>query len=67
MAIDQQYFNARTWSAFGMNLEQVRYLQDITDKINTIEVGSTADQTDQELQDRVQPLVNSMTFLLAGC
>ena len=61
-----QYFNARTWGAFGFNLEQIRYLQDLTDKLNTVEEGATGDQTVQEVQDKVQPLVNSMTFMLMG-
>ena len=61
-----QYFNARAWGAFGLSLEQISFLQELTSKINTIEAGATADLTDQEVQDKAQPLVNSMTFMLMG-
>jgi hypothetical protein len=61
-----QYFNARTWGAFGFNLEQIRYLQDLTDKLNTVEEGAEVNPADQEVQNQVQPLVNSMAFMLMG-
>lgn len=60
-----QYFNARTWSAFGMNLEQVRYLQELTDKLNTVETGATGDPTDSEVVTAYNAEVDVVTQALA--
>lgn len=44
-----QYFNARLWSAAGFNQQQVRFLEELIDKLNLVETGATADLTAAEI------------------
>ncbi len=45
-----EYFNARAWGALGLNSQQIQYLNDLTSKLNGIEDGATADQTNAEIE-----------------
>ena len=44
-----QYFDSRSWALAGLNLQQIRYLGELTDKLNTIETGATVGPTDSEV------------------
>lgn len=49
MADTQKYFNARAWAGI-LDLQQVRYLEEITRKVNGIEAGATGDQSETEIE-----------------
>ena len=60
-----EYFNARTWGALGLDLTQMRFLDDLTSKLNTIEESATADQTDAEIVTAYNNEVDVVTQALA--
>lgn len=60
-----QYFNARTWGALGFNLEQIRYLQDLTDKLNTISEGAEANPADVDIVASYNAVVAIVTQAIA--
>lgn len=60
-----QYFDSRAWSEFGLTKQQIRYLDDLTRKLNTVEESATAN-TDAELLELAQAQANTMQFLLMG-
>tara|TARA_R110000868_G_scaffold144716_1_gene364026 strand:- start:36 stop:434 length:399 start_codon:yes stop_codon:yes gene_type:complete len=44
-----EYFDSRAWGLLGMNLQQIRYLDDLTRKLNAIEEDATATNTADDL------------------
>jgi hypothetical protein len=60
-----EYFDARAWGLLGMNLQQIRYLDQITTKLNGIETAATADQTDAEVETAYNNQVSVVTQALA--
>lgn len=55
------YFDARAWGLLGMNLQQIRYLDSITSKLNTMEEAATADMTDAEIETAYNAQVSVVT------
>ena len=60
-----EYFDARAWGLLGMNLQQLRYLDQITTKLNGIEENATADKTDAEVEEAYNNQVTVVTQALA--
>ena len=56
-----EYFNARTWGALGLNSQQLRYLDELTNKLNTVEAGATSDQTNAEIETAYNAQVSIVT------
>lgn len=45
-----EYFNARTWGALGLDLTQIRFLDDLTSKLNAIDDEATATNTADDIE-----------------
>ncbi len=60
-----EYFNARMWSAIGLNRQQIIYLDGLTTKLNGVEEGATADQTNAEIEAAYNAQVDVVTQVLA--
>lgn len=61
-----EYFDSRSWGEVGLSRRQIRYLDDLTRKLNTVETNATDGINDEDLEQVIQPAINTMTFLLMG-
>lgn len=60
-----EYFDSRAWGLLGMNLQQIRYLDAVTTKLNTVEEAATADMTDAEIETAYNTQVSVVTQVVA--
>jgi hypothetical protein len=60
-----EYFDSRAWGLLGINLQQIRFLDDLTSKLNTVEEDATADMTNAEIETAYNAQVSIVTQALA--